>query len=72
MDPRWGARGKWIKFTIDVDFLTSDGRKASISSSDVAECMVKDNFTAWRFFRYIEVATQTDKDFVILLHHSSI
>ena len=44
MDPRWGASGKWIKFTIDIDFLTSDGGEASIASLDVAEHMVKDNF----------------------------
>jgi len=44
MDPRWGASGKQIKFTIDVDFLTSDGGEASIASLDLAERMVKDNF----------------------------
>jgi hypothetical protein len=44
MDPRGGARGKLIQFTIDADFFTSDGGEASIASSDVAERMVKDNF----------------------------
>ena len=44
MDPRWGASGKLIQFTIDVDFLTSDGGEASIASLDVVEHMVKDTF----------------------------
>eukprot|EP00957_Ditylum_brightwellii_P110891 8457817-Ditylum_brightwellii.AAC.1 len=45
MDPRWGASGKLIEFTIDIDFLTSGGGEASIASFDVAEHMVKDNFS---------------------------
>ena len=44
MHPRWGASGKLIEFTIDVDFLRSDGGEASIASLNVAERMVKDNF----------------------------
>eukprot|EP00957_Ditylum_brightwellii_P184418 14047102-Ditylum_brightwellii.AAC.1 len=44
MNPRWGASGKQTKFTIGVDFLTSDGGEASIATLDVAEHMVKDNF----------------------------
>eukprot|EP00957_Ditylum_brightwellii_P002661 204828-Ditylum_brightwellii.AAC.1 len=44
MDPRWGVSGKLIEFTIDIDFLTSDGGEASKASLDVAESMVKDNF----------------------------
>eukprot|EP00957_Ditylum_brightwellii_P042740 3236367-Ditylum_brightwellii.AAC.1 len=44
MDPRWGASEKWIKFIIDIDFLTSDGGEAFIASSNVAEQLVKDNF----------------------------
>eukprot|EP00957_Ditylum_brightwellii_P179415 13667495-Ditylum_brightwellii.AAC.1 len=44
MDPRWGAIGKWIEFTIDVDFIINDGEESSIASLDVAEHIVKDNF----------------------------
>eukprot|EP00957_Ditylum_brightwellii_P077161 5864107-Ditylum_brightwellii.AAC.1 len=44
MDPRWESSEKQIKFTNDVDFLTSDGGETSIASSDVTERMVKDNF----------------------------
>mmetsp|Transcript_35548 Transcript_35548/g.52992 ORF Transcript_35548/g.52992 Transcript_35548/m.52992 type:complete len:329 (-) Transcript_35548:44-1030(-) len=44
MDPRWGASGKRIEFTVDVDFLTSDGGEASMASGDVVKRMVKDNF----------------------------
>eukprot|EP00957_Ditylum_brightwellii_P193553 14739077-Ditylum_brightwellii.AAC.1 len=53
MDPRWGASGKLIEFTIDIDFLTSDGEEASIASLDVAEHMVKDNFGGMRSSVYV-------------------
>eukprot|EP00957_Ditylum_brightwellii_P001479 115534-Ditylum_brightwellii.AAC.1 len=53
MDPRWGGSGKWVKFTIDIDFLTNDGGEASIASSDVKECMVKDNFGGMSSLAYV-------------------
>jgi len=41
MDPRWGASGKRIEFTLDVKFLTGE---ASIADDTVRDTMVKDNF----------------------------
>jgi hypothetical protein len=38
MDPRWGASGKRIEFTLDVKFLSA------VADETVASCMVKDNF----------------------------
>eukprot|EP00565_Helicotheca_tamesis_P008927 CAMPEP_0185723948 /NCGR_PEP_ID=MMETSP1171-20130828/604_1 /TAXON_ID=374046 /ORGANISM="Helicotheca tamensis, Strain CCMP826" /LENGTH=264 /DNA_ID=CAMNT_0028391719 /DNA_START=247 /DNA_END=1041 /DNA_ORIENTATION=+ len=42
MDPRWGASGKRIEFTIDVDF--SNAGESSLASEEVSARMVKDNF----------------------------
>lgn len=39
MDPRWGASGKRIEFTLDVKFLTE-----TAANQTVANRMVKDNF----------------------------
>lgn len=42
MDPRWGASGKRIEFTVDVCFLTEgDG---AFADKEVQANMVKDNF----------------------------
>jgi hypothetical protein len=38
MDPRWGASGKRIEFTLDVKFLNA------VANETVASRMVKDNF----------------------------
>ena len=48
MDSRWGASGKRIEFTLDVDFAlpcTDDtGVDISIADDTICEKMVKDNF----------------------------
>lgn len=50
MEPRWGASGSRIEFTVDVSFLTPDGTgdnsedDASLAAKDVRNRMVKDNF----------------------------
>lgn len=59
MDPRWGASGKRIEFTIDVSFLSpkcksndnddnnndDDGGGASLATQDIVNNMVKDNLS---------------------------
>ena len=49
MDPRWGASGKRIEFTLDVEFLTpnadgTSGVDTSLANEKVVARMVKDNF----------------------------
>lgn len=39
MDPRWGASGKRIEFTLDVRFLTD-----TLADPEISSKMVKDNF----------------------------
>ena len=39
MDPRWGASGKRIEFTLDVKFLSD-----TLANQTVVNRMVKDNF----------------------------
>jgi hypothetical protein len=39
MDPRWGASGKRIEFTLDVRFAAT-----ALASEEVKQLMVKDNF----------------------------
>jgi len=42
MDPRWGASGKRIEFTVDVGF------GEELASDEIVERMVKDNFSGNR------------------------
>mmetsp|Transcript_9293 Transcript_9293/g.14312 ORF Transcript_9293/g.14312 Transcript_9293/m.14312 type:complete len:289 (+) Transcript_9293:170-1036(+) len=48
MDPKWGATGNRIEFTIDVDFLlpNDDSKEdASLAAEDIRQKMVKDNLS---------------------------
>lgn len=44
MDPRWGASGKRIEFTLDVRFATTDKNTVALAGEEIKQLMVKDNF----------------------------
>jgi hypothetical protein len=44
MDPRWGASGKRIEFTLDVRFATTDKNGSALAGEEIKQFMVKDNF----------------------------
>jgi hypothetical protein len=46
MDPRWGASGKRIEFTLDVRFATAtiDKKTSALAGEEIKQLMVKDNF----------------------------
>jgi hypothetical protein len=48
MDPRWGASGRRVEFTVDVEFALSFademGADGSLANDETCEKMVKDNF----------------------------
>jgi hypothetical protein len=44
MDPRWGASGKRIEFTLDVRFVTTDNNASVLAGEEIQKNMVKDNF----------------------------
>jgi hypothetical protein len=44
MDPRWGASGNRIEFTLDVRFATTDQNGSALAGEEIKQLMVKDNF----------------------------
>lgn len=44
MDPRWGASGRRIEFSLDVRFAVPAGNNDALANKEERERMVKDNF----------------------------